>query len=179
VADITSQGVVNTRWCCIELGLFLPVEVETSLAVRYNAHAASLLDSFPTECGREDPRESHCDVQSFAESVASAGTTLTAMSAVSRSTDLSQASSGADSPKMYIPLGLRKDMEKEEARKEWGEDSRGGGWRVVVVDRWGDRPSRGGGVDRVDRGGGGCGWWGGIGSDRWGDKGGSRGSIRS
>jgi len=65
---------------------------------------------------------------------------------MSRSTDLSQASTviaGADSSKKFIPPGIRrKDMKEEAARKERGEDCRGGGWRGGGVDRWGDRSSK-------------------------------------
>jgi len=175
VADFTSQDVIDTRWAYSQLGLFLQAEVETCLEARYNAHAAAVSHFVAAEAGRGGPPEAHCDAQSVAESVASAATTLTAMSAVSRSTDLSQGSTviaGADSPKRYIPPGLRrKDMKEEATRKERGEECRGGGWRGGGVDRWGDRPDgRGGGGHRGDRGGaGGGGRWGSSGSDRWGD----------
>jgi len=180
LADFTSQGGFNTRWAYSHLGFFLPAEVESCFAARHNAHVASSSDSVAAEAGCGDPPEAHCDAQSgtesalrnhVAESVASAGTTLIAMSTVSRSTDLSKASTviaGTDSHKKYILPGLRKDMKEEAARKERGQDCRGGGWRGGGNDRWGDRHGgRGGGGDRGDRGGG-------RGGGRWGDRGGGR-----
>ena len=180
LADFTSQSVFNTRWAYSQLGLYLPAEVESCFAARHNAHVASSSDSVAAEAGCGDPPEAHCDAQSgtesalrnhVAESVASAGTTLIAMSTVSRSTDLSKASTviaGTDSHKKYILPGLRKDMKEEAARKERGQDCRGGGWRGGGNDRWGDRHGgRGGGGDRGDRGGG-------RGGGRWGDSSGGR-----
>ena len=96
-ADFTSQGVADTKWAYSQLGLSLPAQVETCLAARLNVIASSLSDFMAAEAGRGGPPEAHCDAQSVAgESVASGATALTAMS---RSTDRSQASTvqaGAD-----------------------------------------------------------------------------------
>jgi hypothetical protein len=90
VADVTSQGIADSRWAYSLLGLSLPAQVETCLAARLNAIASSLSDFVAAEAGRGGPPEAHCDAQSVAgESVASVATALTAKS---RSTDRSQAS---------------------------------------------------------------------------------------
>ena len=90
VADLTSQGIADTQWAYRQLGWSLPAQVETCLAARLNVIASSLSDYVAAEAGRGGPPEAHGDAQSVAgESVASGATALTAMS---RSTDRSQAS---------------------------------------------------------------------------------------
>jgi hypothetical protein len=86
-ADFTSQGIADTKWAYRQLGLSLPAQVETCFAARLNVIASSLSDFMAAEAGRGGPPEAHCDAQSVAgESVASA------LTALSRSTDRSQAS---------------------------------------------------------------------------------------